>query len=237
VNSRILGCLAALVTLVPAPGLAIEQPEKAAPQGVPPAREPEPAADEARWGARPPPGSPEDQALWRAGLDVSRRVTLERLHANKMQWQLRQGRHEIRLEALAKKAGAPEARRATEILELYRRIAPHNHQTLTRQWPIDPTRGCQYQVMHLEGVLESPEHKRKASQLLVVREELRDCVDRALPAIEAMAASNKDMERLIVEAEAFLPPLPKAGASAATGPASPDVPATGGRPPAPVPGN
>lgn len=164
-------------------------------------------ADGSRRWTEPPPGSAEDQALWRAGAKVSDQVTLSRLEANKLQWRARQGRYETRLQDLQRKADDPKAQRAGELLARYREVVVDSYVLLTRQWPVDPTRGCRYQVMHLEGVMGAEDHRRKKSQLGIVREELEDCVERGRPAVEAMAAANGQLQRLLAEADGLLPPL------------------------------
>ncbi len=89
-------------------------------------------------------------------------------------------------------------------------VAQENQSLLMARWPVDPTRGCQYPALNLQGVMEAAETPRKASQLAVVREEATDCVDRARVSIQAMAESNGRLERVLAEADAALPPLPVA---------------------------
>lgn len=182
----------------------------------------------------PPPGSPEDVALWRTGIELSDTIVTERLAANKMQWQAITSRLTSRLEALAGKESDPAAAKAVELLARFRPILAFNLETLARRWPVDPTRGCRYPVMHFEGILQSPESKRRVTQLLVTREELQDCVDRARPALKVLMASNADLKAAIAEVEAFLPkvapvrPLPAPAArtpsTAPSGAAAPGTP-------------
>jgi len=157
-----------------------------------------------------PPGSPEDQALWKAGQAVAPGIGRERVKANKLQWEARQARTLERLEALARQEGDPAAGKATELLPRYRAALASNHTTLTRQWPVDPTRGCGYAVMGFESILYSSDHRRRASQLSQAREDLQDCVARALPAIQVMADSNRDLQKVTAEVGAVLPPAPVA---------------------------
>jgi len=161
-----------------------------------------------------PPGTAEDQALWKAGREIASRISLARIKANKMQWQARQARMLERLETLSRQGGAPNAARAAALLERYRPAILHNYTTLTRQWPVDPTRGCGYAALNFEGMLYSSDHPRRANQLAMTREDLQDCVSRAEPAIRVMAASNEQLETLTAEAIAILPPLPVAAPKA-----------------------
>lgn len=153
----------------------------------------------------PPPGAPEDVALWRSGIELSDRIGTERIAANKMQWHAITARLATRLEAIAASESDPGAARAVELLARFRPVLAFNLETLARRWPVDPTRACRYPVMHFEGILQSPESKRRATQLLVTREELQDCVDRAGPALKVLVASNADLKAAIAEVEAFLP--------------------------------
>lgn len=168
-----------------------------------------------------PPGSPEDQALWKAGLSVAPDIGRVRVRANKLQWEARQARTLDRLEALAKQEADPAAKKAAELVPRYRAALAHNHQTLTRHWPVDPTRGCGYSVMGFESILYSGDHRRRTSHLTQAREDLQDCVSRALPAIQVMASSNQELEKLTAEIASLLPPPPVARPR----PAAPATPA------------
>ncbi len=175
-----------------------------------PAAEVAPAPAEGEEPAQLPPGSAEDQALWKAGQAVAPDIARVRVKANRMQWEARQARTLDRLEELARQDSDPAAKRAAELLPRYRASLAHNYLTLTRHWPVDPTRGCGYPVMNFESILYSSDHRRRATQLTLAREDLQDCVARALPAIQVMADSNRDLERLAAEATALLPPAPVA---------------------------
>jgi hypothetical protein len=217
-NPRIFAAIALLSPPAAAWALAEDGPARPqAPDAADPAAASATAADSetddplAPWDEqKPPPGSAEDVALWRAGIEVSRSINLERLRANKMQWEHRQRKYDERLAALAREEGRPEGKKAAELLPRYNQAVAFNYVTMTRQWPVDPTRGCRYPVLHFEGVLRSGEHRKKATQLVVTREELQDCLDKARPALKVMADSNEALAGLVAEAEAILPALPVA---------------------------
>lgn len=153
---------------------------------------------------KPPPGSPEDQALWAEGLDVSQRITGERHRASKLQWEARADRYDERLAELARKAGGSAAARAEELRRRYVAALAHNYETLTRRWPVDPTRGCGYSMLYLASAMRTG----KADELAVMRPPVRTCVGKARPAVEVMAASNAELQRLAAEAAALLAPPP-----------------------------
>jgi hypothetical protein len=48
---------------------------------------------------------------------------------------------------------------------------------------------------------------RKAAQLAIVRADLEDCVARARPAVQAMEASNRQVQAVLGEAESLLLPI------------------------------
>jgi hypothetical protein len=157
-----------------------------------------------------PSGSAADQALWKEAHAVSRGVAAERLRSNEMQWRIRQQGQPARLESLAQKASPDEAARLRDLHARLVNVARENQSLLMARWPVDPTRGCQYPALDLQGVMEAAETPRKASQLTVVREETTDCVDRARVSIQAMAESNGRLERVLAEADAVLPRIPVA---------------------------
>ncbi len=191
-----LAALLASLALAAGPTTPATDPEPATP--APPGQGEEPV--------QVPPGSPEDQALWRAGQAVAPDIARARVQANKLQWEARRARTLERLEALAGAGQDPAARKAAELLPRYRAALAFNHLTLTRQWPVDPTRGCGYTLMAFESMLYSGDHRRRASQLTLAREDLQDCVARAAPALKVMVDSNRDLEKLTAEAQAVLPP-------------------------------
>lgn len=157
-----------------------------------------------------PSGSAADQALWKEAHAVSRGVAAERLRSNEMQWRIRRQGQPARLESLAQKAPPDEAARLRDLHARLRDVWQENQSLLMARWPVDPTRGCQYPALNLQGVMEAAETPRKPSQLAVVREETIDCVDRARASIQAMAESNGRLERVLAEADAALPSLPVA---------------------------
>jgi hypothetical protein len=207
-----LAALARVATLLAAAAASALDPPPAGADGA--------AVDFAREWTEPPAGSPEDRALYRAGNDVTRQVTLVRLEARKLQWRARERRYESRLDALRQAAGDPRSERAGALLARWREVAPPHHATLMRQWPVDPTRGCSYHVLHLGGVMGS-DGPRKAAQLAVVRADLQGCVERARPAVQAMAAANAQLQAVCDDADALLPPIVPAAPARAPAAAAP----------------
>jgi hypothetical protein len=208
-----LALLAASPPAPPAPGAPATDAAPASGAAAP-ANDEGSSWDPARDWTEPPAGAPEDRALYRAGLEATKAVTLSRLEARKLQWRAREWSYESRLEGLGE-AGGPSSKLAVELLARYRDVVPRHYVTLIRQWPVDPTRGCSYQVMHLGGVMGS-DGPRKAKQLAVVREELEECVEKAQRASLVMTDLNARMQGLLAEADGLLPPIAPATARAST---------------------
>jgi hypothetical protein len=182
---------------------------------LPPASESDGTPD----AVEPPQGTPEDVALWKAGGDVSERVAVSRHRASTLQWRNRRVGIEQGIEALAKDGSAAGSKRAAEILAVLAPALAHNYLTLSRQWPVDPTRGCRYQVMHFESVIRVEASQRKMGQYLVTKDELEECVKKGSAAVAVLDASNADFERILDEAQAFLVSQGKLPATPARTPA------------------
>lgn len=149
---------------------------------------------------KPPPGSPEDQALWSEAHALSQRITVERMLASRLQWEARDDRYDERLGERAKSGGA-EAARLLELQQVYRAALARNYLTLTRRWPVDPTRGCQYPMLQLSSAMRSG----RGDTLQGSRASVGGCLEKARPAVEAMATSNAEVQRLAAEAARLLP--------------------------------
>jgi hypothetical protein len=154
-------------------------------------------------GEEAPPGAPEDRALWGAGLDVSNRVVIERTNATRWQFHIKQHRLAERLAEQAKRDDEG-GKRAEALSQKLLPVQLENYTTLTRQWPVDPTRGCRYEVLVLEGAMAGTE---KPWQMTVAREQLKECVEKGRAALAVMAASNQKLGALVADAERMLPPV------------------------------
>jgi hypothetical protein len=146
-----------------------------------------------------PTGSPADVALWNRGLRASEAVVIERSQAGRLQQRVKSNRLQDRLDGAAARA-APEAAKPLRALRdrlLKSWIA--NYEIMTRQWPVDPTRVCWYQVMVFEGALASPSRAAQGD-LGQARQELATCADRAELAVRALAESNRELAAAADEA-------------------------------------
>jgi len=155
-----------------------------------------------------PPGSAADQKLWSATGDVSHRVQLQRIDANKLQWEFRAMRPDERVLAAAKAAPPAEAKR---LEELHKRLVAawvRNYQFLVDRWPVDPTRGCLYPQLFLGSSMRVSEGPEKGPQLAQARDEARRCLETATAAVEVMAASTRELRAVLAEADRSVPAAP-----------------------------
>lgn len=199
--------LVALLSL----GAADATAPKASAPGQPPAA---PPATQERDFDHPPPGtSPEDRGLWLAGYDASNHLLTLRSLATRLQLRAKQGAYEERLEVLARR-GEAAAREAQALRDRLAVAWNESADLLTRQWPVDPTRGCRYALLTFDGVLLAKEYPRKAAQLAIAREELLDCVGRARGVVDVMAGANMRLEWVLNDLDRELESIPVASASA-----------------------
>lgn len=181
---------------------------------------PEAGADAGALAVEPeptPPGSPADQELWRAAGDVSHRVYLRRMAANKLQWDLRQERPDERLAAAAKGAAPEEAARLESLRQRLVAAWGRNYEILVGQWPVDPTRVCLYQRLFLGSSMSAND----GPQLAQARDETRRCVEIATAAVARMDASTRDLEAVRAEAAGATPRVPTPAAASVVPPAGP----------------
>ncbi len=162
----------------------------------------------------PPPGSPEDQALWKAGHEASNQIVVDRNLATRLQLRAKIGGYQERLDALAKR-GPDEARRAASLKQEYLEAWSESFELLTRQWPVDPTRGCQYPLLTFESALYANDGPKKAPELPSARSDLRQCVEAAGVVLGAVTRSNKRFEGVLSDLDRELPPAGPASREAA----------------------
>ncbi len=175
-----------------------------------------PAPSPARDYDKPPPGSKADQALWQAAYDLDNDILLERAAASRLQHEAKT--HEVleRLEAQSAKGALP-ADRANELRKRVSEEWARSMDLLVSQWPVDPTRGCRYDLLNFEGVMFSNEGPQKAGQLDDTRKALSACVARGTPAVRALRRANEDLRGAIAAAEVAI----AAAAATAAPPALP----------------
>jgi len=185
--------------------------EDKAPPSPPPAPGPDLAAPPIDPVEPPPPGTPADQALWAAAGDVSNRVYLKRTEANKLQWEIRKQRPDERLAAIARTATGDEAKRIEDLRGRLLAAWTKNYEILVSRWPVDPTRGCQYQQL----LLGSSMHAGDGPRINQARDEARACVDVASRAVARLEASTRELEAVVAEAAQVKPTAATPGTTSA----------------------
>jgi hypothetical protein len=164
------------------------------------ATEADPASEES-----PPPASPSDLALWRSGRSASESIVVSRARAGTLQVRTKGNRLLERLEEAAERGGPKGGPWLTSVRERLLQAWRLDYDLLARQWPVDPTRGCGYQLLAFDSALRAPANAGdSALALTVARGELRQCVEKAAGAVQAMTAANQALEASLLEAEQAL---------------------------------
>lgn len=179
-------------------------PGKAPPIKAPPAEEaPPPAVDGVLPGQdldHPPRGTPEDQALWRSGHEVTNLVHVERARATRLQTLLVKLKYTERLKTLEAKGG--EA--ATRSVALQRGLSDaHASQfsVLTARWPVDTYRVCSYPAMEFGSMsagTPDPAELAKHRAMLV------GCVEQAQASVKLLRQGNDGLEAAMKAADEAL---------------------------------
>ena len=175
---------------------------------------------------RPPPGTAADQALWRAGREVDNAIPMSRGEAAKLQWRVKQGQFNERLELLEKQGPPEKAMRARKAGEQVIAARDRNYEIMSRRWPVDPTRVCSYPLLDFSSALLAGGNTPADLSLQdETRKRLKECVDKARVILGSIEGSNKELAGALAALESELPPgLPAAGPAAAPMPATPAGP-------------
>jgi len=153
----------------------------------------------------PPPGTPEDQALWREAYEINNQILVERGIAVQAQWKAHNGTYVRRLEELAAKGG-PTAAEAAALRRRLQESWTATSEVLSRQWPVDPTRACRYEMLHLESSMLS----KVSAYLPEARKNLRTCLDKAKLVLGQLVPSSRRLEETMAEADGLLAATPAA---------------------------
>ena len=201
--------------------------QEARPQA--PARTDETAGDDF---SRPPPGSPADQALWKEASDVDNAIPMQRGESAKLQWRVKQGQYNERIDRLEKQGPPEKAAQAKKAGVKVIEARDCNYEIITRKWPIDPTRVCSYALLDFTSALNASHPQGTPTDKALpgdARTRLRECVDRAQLILRSIEGSNKELAAALASLEALLPPaVPVTGPGGVPGPIPP-VPPPGAR--------
>ena len=167
----------------------------------------------------PPPGSPEDQALWRAGLEVTNEVQAERSRATRLQLVLANLRYVDRLRAIETRGGEA-GEKAKAIEKRVNDAHAAQFSVLTAQWPIDTFRVCGFPAMEFASMLSYG--KTDPAELSRHRTLLTGCVEQTRAALKLMKQGNDALEDAMRAAETFLSRVEANPAKAPRAAESPD---------------
>ena len=156
-----------------------------------------------------PPGPPPDQSLWKQCGEVSWQITAVRTASSGLQWRIHSLDLVARLVEAAKGASADEARRLEALRERLVAAQVENYGILTSQWPVDPTRGCQYPQLMLGSAMRVADGPDKRALMGQAREDAQRCVETASMAVGRLSRSNETLSQA-VDASVKAVPWPSA---------------------------
>lgn len=217
-------------TALPSATFAVDVPAEAPPPhpGAP-AGGPDDGSDPSTF-SQVPPGTPEDQALWKAAGDVDVAVPLAKQKMAALQWTIRNERLDERLGEMGS-GEPPKAARAREVRARLGSLAVAAYAILTRLWPVDTTRVCSYARMTFATAMGTKDGPEKAGQLGPARGELQDCLSKARTTLQVVNQSNDDLAAAVADALGLVGPLPAGKAP----PRPPDRPPPGASVTVPAP--
>jgi hypothetical protein len=162
-----------------------------------------------------PPGTPADQALWRKATDDSNRLSVSRGVAARLQWKAHNGKNDARLADRAKGSSGGEAARLESLARRVQDAWIGNRELTSAQWPVDPTRGCQYPAQQLESAMRLSDGPEKSAMLTQARRDVTRCTETMDTVLGRMVPSNQEFEKALAEADAALAPAAASAPAAA----------------------
>jgi hypothetical protein len=157
-----------------------------------------------------PAGSPEDQALWKATGDVGNELTSLRFTGNALHWKIKTDDLHARLQGAAK-ADPAAAKRLDEIRKQLAAAQAASYADLAGKWPIDPTRACQYDQMHLGSAIEVAATRGDQAQLGPARAAATRCLELGKATLVRVKRSTEELARAVTAAEDALAAAASAG--------------------------
>ncbi len=199
--------------------LALSAPQPSAPQAAAPRQTPPGSPSPQMTWDEPPPGSPEDRALFSSAWKAQKEAIAEHSWAYRMLSDLRTFEYADRLYELAK-SGTGDRAAAAERLRERLGVAAKDVYRLAAQPPLDLTHGCRPFLEGLQDAMAPASPGRDS--LPHWRNGATECRERLVAWTGPLARANRAMEPLMAEAEKLLPP--PAAATLAPG-AAPGAPA------------
>lgn len=161
----------------------------------------------------PPKGSPAELQLWRDGIEITRKVVVDRRASFNLRARIKSANLPGRL-IEARKAAGHEHAEALELLERkLRKAFADDVDVYQRQWPVDPTRVCGYPHLLYDSALRLPPGPNRQAEVANATPDLKTCVATARAADAAMAGATRRLAAVAKEVEEALAAA-KAGAGA-----------------------
>jgi hypothetical protein len=195
-----------------------------------PAEEPPEAGAPRDWN-QPPPGSPEDVALWTRLRDAQNGSVIQMGRIAQASFRIRYSRYYERLDEASRSSPGPRAEEARRLRSRIEVAATQADQGIPKTGL--KVRVCKYTLLHLDQRMSYPDDKAMAADMPKFRAEARSCADELAPFEAKMRPLAEALDAALTDAEAFLDVEPEA---TKPGPAGPSPAPPGAAPAVPVPG-
>lgn len=183
-----------------------------------PAAEPPEAGASRDW-SLPPPGSPEDVALWTRLRDAQNGSVVQMGRIAQASFRIRYSRYYERLDEASRTAPAPRAEKARALRSRIEVAARQADEGIPKTGL--KVRVCKYTLLHFDQRLSYPEDKALAADLPKFRAEAQSCAGELVPFEAKVKPLAEALDAALTDADAFLEP---------DAPATPPGPAPGARP-------
>lgn len=151
-----------------------------------------------------PAGSPEDLALWKGARQLTFDISSSRREAIRMNTRIRTERLKERLGEAAGKRPEAEAAPLEALQDRLMRTWNENYAVLSRRWPVDPIRGCNYPWLNFDSALRAAAAGSTRADVVTARKDVQDCVARGAAAVRAMRQSNEALVATLGEVDRTL---------------------------------
>lgn len=166
----------------------------------------------------PPPGAPEDVALWQRANDNDLRLMAARGEATRLQATAATSGYARRLDAAVARGAIPAPRAAALRAKLEEEWTELTR-VVTARWRIDPTRVCRYPFLAFDNVMEMAEGPSRAPRLAEARGRLLDCTTHAESILKQLTHANASLRDALAAVDRAAGPA----APVAAAPAEPEA--------------
>ncbi len=151
-----------------------------------------------------PPGSAEDQALWRSALDVNNAVSIVWSAVTRLQAGLQTDRVLERLRAATRTGSPEEMEAAGKALQRLEAAWGLSAEYMRSGRLVDQTRACGYPLLTFATAMPDTKTEEDRKALASARVELKVCVSKAQEMAEGLASVYRPLVAASTEAEGVL---------------------------------